>query len=423
MLKTSFIFCLNEIGNRSNLEDAIFPAQGKANESDRVFLVCDGVGGQSKGEEASRIVSTVLGHFLQKKKNITAPDVLGGLTEARREMAAYVAAHPDAARMSTTLTLCAINRDNVLVAWSGDSRVMHIRNGQLLFQTTDHSLVMELVKRCEITEDEAATHPQRNMILRSVNADAHFQDPDFHTLTNFKEGDWLLMCSDGVLENLTKTELAAIFDGSPDGPAVGNALTSLCMGRTKDNFSLYAIRIVVSPNSSPLSEPDRVALPKRNYLSLALLSAVIAVLLAVAGFFFFKSTKPQPRPAKPAEAALPAKVETAAAEPAQALSPPSYPTGEEGWKDFCRKNARYPEKALKNKLSGAVMLRFLVDTNGRAENIENVSSLGKGLEKELRRLVSKVVWVPGRANGQPVTDTMSVKWEFVLPDSLIAKKH
>jgi len=108
----SNIFYLNELGKRKNLEDCLFPNPEKVLLSDRVFLVCDGVGGENKGEVASSIVCNSIGQFLSNltKPDISKQDISFSVLGALKEMHSYAELHEDAAHMSTTLTVACMGK-------------------------------------------------------------------------------------------------------------------------------------------------------------------------------------------------------------------------------------------------------------------------------------------------------------------------
>ncbi|WP_428486828.1 PP2C family protein-serine/threonine phosphatase [Rhodopila sp.] len=99
--------------------------------------------------------------------------------------------------------------------WGGDSRAYLLRDGVLLRLTRDHSLVQAMVDDSNITEAEAAGHPQANVILRAVGAGETDLELD-KVVSEMLAGDRFLLCSDGLTKSLTEAELAAPLD-APDG--------------------------------------------------------------------------------------------------------------------------------------------------------------------------------------------------------------
>ena len=145
--------------------------------------------------------------------------------------------------MATTLTMTFVGTTGITLAHVGDSRIYHFRKGEILFQTEDHSLVNSLVKLGKITHEEVAHHPQRNVIIRAIQGTDRPTEADVVLLDDIKAGDFLFMCSDGVLERLNNDELSDIFKHLGGPEEIKNAITSACSGKTHDNFSFYIIPI------------------------------------------------------------------------------------------------------------------------------------------------------------------------------------
>ena len=246
MIQTSAIHCLHETGGRKQNEDALWPAKNSALPADRLFVVCDGVGGSSAGEIASALTCESFADYFQN--NLPAGEKIGkefinlayGYTLAKFKE--HIESDPSLGDMSTTLTLVYLNQASVTVAWCGDSRVYQLRNGEVVFQSTDHSLVNQLVKAGEITEAEAQQHPQRNLILRAIQYKEKPSAIECIELTDVKSGDYFLLCTDGLLENINRDVLHKLLKaGEPKNYA--DAIQAICSGKTKDNYSMYLFNL------------------------------------------------------------------------------------------------------------------------------------------------------------------------------------
>jgi len=245
LITASEIFCLNEQGKRKNNEDSISPQKGFATSRDRVFIVCDGVGGEHKGEVASEIVSSTVHQFLQKQKLIKGKErelIQKAVHLANQKLAEYASKYPSAKRMSTTFALVLLSEGSVLAAWCGDTRIHHIRDGKVLWKSKDHSLVGELVRAGELTEEEAMAHPKKNVITRSLNALNYNNTVDYFEIKNYKSGDYLLLCTDGLLEQINEDRIFSILNAYGEKDKAKGFL-QYCHGRTRDNFSMYLVRI------------------------------------------------------------------------------------------------------------------------------------------------------------------------------------
>lgn len=250
---------LNEQGSkRSYSEDYIAPAPGQATVETRIFMVCDGVGGNVRGDLASRRVceffSDSVSKFIQKKKLSSEEidyseagqrEILNSILQrTEKELDRIVAEHPDYKGMATTLTYLHLSPKGAVIAWAGDSRVYHIRNGKILFKTEDHSLVNQLVKAGQITEEEAIHHPQKNVILRAVSGSENETSLDvkvigFHEI---KEEDIFLLCTDGILDGIDETELLQLFLNNYSDQQIIDFIDDKCDRDSNDNYSMYLVR-------------------------------------------------------------------------------------------------------------------------------------------------------------------------------------
>ena len=249
-----------EIGQRvddkgnPHQEDSIFPAAGKQRDSDRLFILCDGMGGHSAGEVASQTVceaisDSILSHT-DAEGDFTKEDFLAALD------AAYDAldARDNGAekKMGTTLTVLKLHASGYLIAHIGDSRVYHIRPGhtekdtRIIFETKDHSLVNALVDVGEITPEEAKTFTRKNVIMRSMQPNMERRSKaDVHMSSDIMPGDYFMLCSDGMLENIDDDNLRFIFSkaGGNDRNKVENALTK-GTSSNRDNHSAIIVHIL-----------------------------------------------------------------------------------------------------------------------------------------------------------------------------------
>lgn len=237
---------LYEMGARKNQEDYLWPIPGTASRDDKIFIVCDGVGGSEKGEIASRLVAEQVGRgLIRMPLPDIGLDVVNDLLEtARRKLVEFALLRGYNMDMATTLALVVLESDRVLVAWCGDSRVYHLRGHEILFRTGDHSLVDSLIRQGELTEVEAREHPQRNFLLKAIRADDLRPEAEGHWIDDIQDGDYFLLCTDGLLENIPDADLLYLLEQNELG-ALGlrEALRQYCHNKTRDNYSMYLIQV------------------------------------------------------------------------------------------------------------------------------------------------------------------------------------
>lgn len=239
------IYYLHEIGNKKTQEDYLWPAAGTATLNDRVFIVCDGVGGSLNGEVASKIIADYVGNALKTAPHdqLSAEHITQLLYQAKDQLITYAMDNGLNQDMATTFSLLVLQPGKALIAWCGDTRVYHVREGNILYQTEDHSLVHTLVKNGEITEEEAQHHPHKNIILQAIKADESIIEAAAHVITDIQAGDFFLLCTDGLLEQINASDLQSILkSNNGQHNDIVSRFREKCFGNTRDNYSMYLLQ-------------------------------------------------------------------------------------------------------------------------------------------------------------------------------------
>jgi protein phosphatase len=244
---------------RKNNQDSVYTgtislAGGAAAQ---LCLVADGMGGAKAGEQASRIASEVARAQLQSGIDGGPPpddaawqELLRKATRtANRRVYEQSRANEDQKGMGTTLTIALAVGERLYIASVGDSRAYLLNSGGVTEDgattaqlTSDHSLVARLVDIGQITPEQARTHPQRNLLYRSIGTDPSVE---VDTLSEQLEpGDLVLLCSDGLINHVRDEELARIALEQPDPDRACEQLVALANERGgRDNISVVIIRV------------------------------------------------------------------------------------------------------------------------------------------------------------------------------------
>jgi protein phosphatase len=204
-----------------------------------LLAVCDGVGGAARGDLAS---ATAIGQL--KKLDVQPPStasddlrgqVAGALHRANDRIAELVDDDPTLSGTSTTATLALFDGERLSFGHVGDSRAYLFRDDEIRQVTKDHTFVQSLIDEGRITDEDARSHPNRNLIHKAVDG-VHDVDPDLFDL-DLVHGDRVLFCSDGASGVLDDGRLADILSmGTPDFAAVELVRASLEAGTT-DNVT------------------------------------------------------------------------------------------------------------------------------------------------------------------------------------------
>ena len=242
-------YAVTDKGRRSNNEDSIFPPPESDFQNQRLFIVCDGVGGAEKGEIASNLACESISSYFKAfssncETNIDKSFIQKAIEYTETGFEDYIRIHPEAKGMATTLTLAYIGKSQITIAHIGDSRIYHIRNGQIIHKTEDHSLVNFLVKTGQLTPQEALTSSKKNVILRAIQGSHNPAEAEVTVLRNIMPDDYLFLCTDGVLEKIDDEKLMEIFKkGGSNSCAIKEMITDICAENSRDNYSFYIIPI------------------------------------------------------------------------------------------------------------------------------------------------------------------------------------
>lgn len=243
-----------ELGQRTNQEDAMFPKFNEITESDRLFIVCDGMGGHDAGEIASQTVCQAFADAILKD----CPETEGKFSEDNFKKAlaeAYDALDGKDTgaekKMGTTMTFLKLHEEGYTIAHIGDSRVYHVRPGkdaegtEIVYQTTDHSLVNDLIKIGEITPEEAKFSKQKNVITRAMQPNMERRSrADIYPSADIKKGDYFMLCTDGVLEQMEDENIKFIFSEKVDDIDKKTKMLIDVTADNRDNHSAILVHIL-----------------------------------------------------------------------------------------------------------------------------------------------------------------------------------
>jgi PPM family protein phosphatase len=216
-----------------------------------VLALADGMGGHPAGDVAASLMIKPFAHLNLDVRGEDDVDYLRAATLSGEDaIAAHVAANPDLEGMGTTLTSVLLERDRLGLLHVGDSRAYLLRDGAIYQLSHDDTLVQSLVDAGVLSPEDARLHPQRNVVLRALTgAETRFSLANFEV----REGDRLLLCSDGVSDVLADDALAEALAG-PDLEGCAESLVALALqAGTRDNVTCIVAQVVTTtPESAPV---------------------------------------------------------------------------------------------------------------------------------------------------------------------------
>jgi protein phosphatase len=259
--------------NEDRVWAQIYAASGE--EPIGLFIVCDGIGGHLGGEVASHWAVEAIKHELadllytqDPRATVQLPKdeldaILEGedptrLSEARKAenriiqairkanqvVFDYARQRPQkAADAGTTVTMAIVSGNRAVIANVGDSRTYLLRDGSMRRVTRDHSLVASLVESGKIQPEEVYTHPQRNLIFRSLGQKRTVEVDTYWEI--LKPGDSMLLCSDGLWEMVQDEKIMAKLINEADSPgqACQNLVEAANTAGGEDNIGVVVVKV------------------------------------------------------------------------------------------------------------------------------------------------------------------------------------
>ena len=234
---------------RTNNEDAmgffIPSSRQQARSHGYLFAVADGVGGLDLGEVASSTaVAVIIDEFAKAPPGSMLISLLPRLLQHANAAVhdRTLAQEYRGKRMATTLVACALRHDQAIVSHVGDSRCYLVRNGQARQVTQDHTWVNEQRKMGILTAQEAAESDSRHVLIRSLGPEM-FVSPDTTALT-LLPGDVLVLCSDGLHDEMREAEMARIVSQNKNMDEVAKELVARAVEIDGgDNTTAQVIRV------------------------------------------------------------------------------------------------------------------------------------------------------------------------------------
>jgi protein phosphatase len=234
---------------RTNNEDAmgsfIPSSRQQARSHGYLFAVADGVGGSDLGEVASATaISTMIAGFADAQAGTMLAGLLPRLIQHANAAVHDCTLAPEyrGKSMATTLVACGIRHDQAIVSHVGDSRCYLVRNGHAKQVTQDHTWVNQQRKLGLISAAEMAESESRHVLIRSLGPEM-FVSPDSTTLT-ILAGDVLVLCTDGVHDEMNERTLASIVSQNKDIEEIARELVARAVEIDGgDNTTAQVIRV------------------------------------------------------------------------------------------------------------------------------------------------------------------------------------
>jgi len=252
---------ITEVGKvRDSNEDAVL-------ETGNLYAVADGMGGHEAGEVASNLAISVIGQYIEDNMGLLSGEKLVEKAISAANSSIYQKSNTSSKykNMGTTATILYREGDTAFIGHVGDSRAYLFRNSKLSRLTEDHSLVGELRKVGEITEEEARSHPQRNIITRALGLEPRVEVDVF--AVRIQPDDKFLLATDGLTNLVVDEEIERVLADEDDIEAAARTLVEMAIGAGgTDNVSIVLIsfaHLKKGPQEKSLTQEEEPCFEKK----------------------------------------------------------------------------------------------------------------------------------------------------------------
>jgi protein phosphatase len=241
----------------------------------QVWFVADGMGGHAAGGVASSIVKQAL-----LKRD--APHEPGdAVLAAHAAVVAAAEANPEYQGMGSTVVCAHVAGDACSLVWVGDSRGYLWRDGTLRRLTKDHSFAEILRSEQGLTDTEIRVHPARHVVTQTLGLGT--PEPSV-VETRLRQGDWIVLCSDGLTDELTDAGIIEVLAQSPSAEAAANALMEGALQNGgRDNVSVVVL--AYDDDDSVIQRPK--PRPRAGMILLSVAGGLGVALLCAAAWYLF----------------------------------------------------------------------------------------------------------------------------------------
>lgn len=217
-----------------------------------LFGIADGMGGHAAGEVASSTAVEALSSGAARVNSEDPESLVALIKEANRAIFEKAAKDDSLHGMGTTCTLVRIDAYKAHLAHVGDSRAYLLRDGDLSRLSEDHTLVGRMVREGRLTEEEAAKHPQRSMITRSLGIDSDVR-VDLGSF-DVRDGDRIMLCSDGLTSMTDEDTIKRVLQQKKSPQAAADELVDLANeAGGEDNITVVVLDLSAGGDAPPPS--------------------------------------------------------------------------------------------------------------------------------------------------------------------------
>lgn len=236
-------YSATDVGRRRKInQDSVFASDTPVGNLPNLYIVADGMGGHNAGDFASRYTVGAIKEFIAESGEKNPIKLIDeAIRLANKGILREASEHEELFGMGTTVVVTTVIDEYAYTANVGDSRLYLYEDGELRQVTKDHSLVEEMVRMGELTEEEARVHPDKNIITRAVGVTGDVEADFFDYRVS--PDTTILMCSDGLSNMVEDEEIRTVLSKPHALADLAQELISAANENGgKDNIAVLLIR-------------------------------------------------------------------------------------------------------------------------------------------------------------------------------------
>ncbi len=223
-------------GSRKSNQDVVFIKN--LGEDNKVFLLADGMGGYKNGGYAANFIVANLYEGLNTTVNFDRDSIQAEVDKVTKALA--LENEKKESKMGATLGGVIQDNGDLHCFWIGDVKIWHIKNGQIGFESIEHNLKNELIENKVFVEANSAKK-YNHIVTRAIQNDIKKAQIDYKCIKDFKQGDYIILASDGVTDVLGNHQLLDIINSEKNVDDILAVIDDILKETAKDNYSLILI--------------------------------------------------------------------------------------------------------------------------------------------------------------------------------------
>lgn len=225
-------------GSRKSNQDAILI---KSLENDNViYLLADGMGGYKNGAYAANYIISNLFKILNNSENFDRETIQTAINQVTHALS--IENDKQESKMGATLAGVIQSKEGLHCFWVGDVKIWHVKNGKIVFESKEHNLKNELIENNAFVEVVNA-RKYNHVVTRAIQNDIKKAKIDYELIDDFKQGDYILIASDGVTDVMSSHQLLNIVNTEKIVPKILSKLEYCLQNIAIDNYSLIALTV------------------------------------------------------------------------------------------------------------------------------------------------------------------------------------